>query len=177
MPGGESGVEPPRVVDPEVGEPRPDARLVDDPVAEVTGRKQDVRLQRLLDDRGIGAAPTATPVSTPTWPRSTSPKRPARPAICASSHGSRSRRDSPSNFVVSAKSSVSQGRLTPWPSTSVATVTSEAPLEEAVDLLAPRAERHRAVEHGDAARVEPVDLAREREHRLAAEGDDDGARA
>ena len=58
----------------------------------------------------------------------------------------------------------------------MATVTSARPVEEAVDLLAPRAERHRAVEHRDAARVQAVDLAREREHRLAAEGDDDGAR-
>ena len=126
VPGGEGGVEPPRVVDAEVGEPRPDARLVDDSVAEVAGGELDVRLQRRLDELGSAFA-QAIPVSTPTCPRSTSPKRPARPAICASSHGSRSRRASPSNFVVSAKSSVSQGRLTPWPSTSVATVTSDAP--------------------------------------------------
>ena len=51
-----------------------------------------------------------------------------------------------------------------------------AAVEEAVDLLAPRRERHRAVEHRDPAGMEPVDLAREREHRLAAERDDDGAR-
>ena len=58
----------------------------------------------------------------------------------------------------------------------MATVTSERPLEEPVDLLAPRAERHGAVEHRDAVGVQAVDLAREREHRLAAEGDDDRSR-
>ena len=51
-----------------------------------------------------------------------------------------------------------------------------AAVEEAVDLLAPRRERHRAVEHRDAAGMEPVDLAGEREHRLAAERDDDRSR-
>ena len=45
--------------------------------------------------------------------------------------------------------------------------------EEPVDLLAPRGERHRAVEDRHASGVEPVHLAREREHGLAAEGDDD----
>ena len=55
-------------------------------------------------------------------------------------------------------------------------MTSERPLEEAVDLLASRAERHGAVEDGDPVGVEPVQLPREREHRLAAERDDDRAR-
>ncbi len=47
--------------------------------------------------------------------------------------------------------------------------------EEALDLLPPRRERHRAVEHGDPARMQAIHLSREREHRLAAEGDDDSA--
>ena len=51
-----------------------------------------------------------------------------------------------------------------------------AATEEPVDLLAPRAQRHGAVEHGDPVGVESVDLAREREHRLAAERDDDRPR-
>ena len=51
-----------------------------------------------------------------------------------------------------------------------------AAAEEAVDLLAPRAERHGAVEHRDPVGVQAVDLAREREHRLAAERDDDRSR-
>ena len=51
-----------------------------------------------------------------------------------------------------------------------------AAVEEAVDLLAPRRERHRAVEHRDPTRMQPVDLAGEREHRLAAERDDHRAR-
>ncbi len=67
------------------------------------------------------------PARTPTCPRSTRPKRPALPAICAISQGRRSRRSSPSNFVVSAKRSVSHGRFTPCPRTSVATHTSAAP--------------------------------------------------
>ena len=47
--------------------------------------------------------------------------------------------------------------------------------EEAVDLLAPRGERHRAVEHCNPVRLDAVDLTREREHRLAAEGDENRA--
>jgi ketosteroid isomerase-like protein len=46
---------------------------------------------------------------------------------------------------------------------------------EALDLDAARRERHRAVENRDAAGVTPVQLAGEREHRAAAEGDDHGA--
>ncbi len=48
--------------------------------------------------------------------------------------------------------------------------------EKAVDLLASRRKRHRAVEHRDASRMQAVHLAREREHRAAAERDDDRAR-
>ena len=50
------------------------------------------------------------------------------------------------------------------------------PGEEAVDLLASRCERHRPVQHRDATGVKPVELAREREHGLATEGDDHRAR-
>ncbi len=49
-------------------------------------------------------------------------------------------------------------------------------VEEAVDLLAPRRERHRAVQHRDPAGMQPVDLAGEREDGLAAERDDDRSR-
>ena len=49
--------------------------------------------------------------------------------------------------------------------------------EKPVDLLTPRRERHRAVEHCDAARMEPVHLPGEREHRFAAERDDDRSRS
>jgi hypothetical protein len=41
--------------------------------------------------------------------------------------------------------------------------------QEAVDLLAPRRERHRSVEDGDAPRMQPVDLSGQSEHGLAAE--------
>ena len=49
-------------------------------------------------------------------------------------------------------------------------------VQEAVDLLAPGGERHRAVQHGDAVGSQPVDLAGQREHGSAAEGDDDRPR-
>ena len=49
------------------------------------------------------------------------------------------------------------------------------PTEETVDLLAPGRQRHRPVQHCDPVRVQPVDLTREREHGLAAEGDHDRA--
>src|SRR5206468_5816006 len=51
--------------------------------------------------------------------------------------------------------------------------------DEAVDLLPSRSERHRAVEAGDRARVQLVQLARETDYRPAAEGHDDrgGAQA
>ena len=48
--------------------------------------------------------------------------------------------------------------------------------DEAVDLLAPRRERHRAVEARDPARVELVQLAREADHGAPRERDDDRAR-
>jgi hypothetical protein len=48
---------------------------------------------------------------------------------------------------------------------------------EAVDLLAPRRERHRPVEAGDGAGMQLVQLAGEPDHGAAAEGDDDGPRA
>jgi len=47
--------------------------------------------------------------------------------------------------------------------------------DEAVDLLATRRERHCAVQHGDAAGMKLVQLARQPDHSLAAEGDDNRA--
>ena len=49
------------------------------------------------------------------------------------------------------------------------------PREKAFDLLAARRERHRSVEDGDAAGVEPVHLSGEGENRAATERDDDRA--
>ena len=49
------------------------------------------------------------------------------------------------------------------------------PVHEALDFEASRAERHRAVEDSDAARLPPVQLPGEREHGTAAECDDDRA--
>src|SRR6476659_873387 len=50
-------------------------------------------------------------------------------------------------------------------------------VDEAVDLLFPRRERHRAVEAGDTTRMELVQLAGEADHGAAAEGDDHRAGA
>ncbi len=52
-----------------------------------------------------------------------------------------------------------------------------AAVDEAVDLLAPRRERHRPVEAGDAARMKLVQLPGETDHGAPAERDDDGAGA
>ena len=135
-----------------------------------------MRLERRLDDCRVGVRPRNADehADVARARRARSGRRGRRSARAPTAAGRAA--DSPSNFVVSAKSSVSHGRLTPCPSTSVATQTSAAPVEEAVDLLAARRERHRAVEHRDAVGPEPVDLAGEREHGLAAERDDDRAR-
>ena len=130
MPGDERRIELQRVVDAEVGELRPNARLVDDAVAEVPAGERDVRLERRLDELRF-ARPPAEPGEHADVARARRGRTaPRGPAICASSHGRRSRRSSPSNFVVSAKRSVSHGRLTPWPRTSVATQTSAAPVRK-----------------------------------------------
>src|SRR3954447_3694856 len=57
MPRRKRRIEPTRVVDAEVGEPRPDPGLVDDAVTEVPRRQHHMGLQRLLDDLGIGVCP------------------------------------------------------------------------------------------------------------------------
>ena len=139
-------------------------------------RQRHVRLERGLDEPRGRPTPQPSPASTPTWPRSTRPKRPARPAIWASSQGRRSRRD----LAVELRRLGEEQRLAREVDAVPEDVGRDADVgragQEAVDLLAPRRERHRAVEHGDPARVQPVHLAREREHGLAAERDDDRAR-
>ena len=57
----------------------------------------------------------------------------------------------------------------------MATQTSAAPERKRSISSRLEGERHRAVEDGDATRVQPVHLAGEREHRPATERDDDGA--
>ena len=138
-----------RRLDGEILEPRPEPGRVDHR-GSPCGRPGAARAGRAPSGRAPGRrSPRRSRVSTPTWPRSTRPKRPARPAIWAISHACRSRRSSPSNFCVSAKRSVSQGRLTPCPSTSVAQQTARLPAHEALDLEPARGQRHRAVEDGD----------------------------
>src|SRR5205823_11635022 len=46
-----------RLLDGEIREPGPDASLVDYPVAPVSARQRNVRLERRLDDTGVGVAP------------------------------------------------------------------------------------------------------------------------
>ena len=48
--------------------------------------------------------------------------------------------------------------------------------KEPVDLLAPRRKRHGSVQHGDLARMQQVQLAREPDHGATAERDDDSPR-
>ena len=127
VPRAERGIEVAGVVDAEVAEPRADPRLVDDPVAAMSLGELDVRLERGLDDVRVrvrpGHADEHADVAALDEPEAAGaagdlrelPRQQVPPL------------DSPSNFVVSAKRSVSHGRLTPWPSTSVATQTSAAP--------------------------------------------------
>ena len=173
MPRGERRVEVARVVDAEIAEPWADPRLVDDAVAAVPLRGARRGARAPTRTRSGSALAQGSPTRTPTWPRSTRPKRPARPAICASSHGSRSRRC----LAVELRRLGEEQRLAREVDTVAEDVGRDADLgaagEEAVDLLAPRGERHRAVEHRHPAGLQAVDLTGEREHRLAAEGDDE----
>src|SRR5207249_3258136 len=57
VPRDQGGVEIGRLLDGEIREPRPDASLVDYPVAPVSARQRNVRLERRLDDTGVGVAP------------------------------------------------------------------------------------------------------------------------
>ena len=142
------------------------------------GRREAARAAFSADSTSSGSACAQTiPVRTPTWPRSTSPKRPARPAICAISHACRSRRSSPSNFCRLGEEERLARQIDPVPEDVGRAADVGLSADEAVDLEAARRERHRAVEDGDPARVPPVQLAREREHGAPAEGDDHRARA
>ena len=173
MPRDERRVEAQRVLDAEVGELRPDARLVDDAVAEMAAGQRDVRLERRLDELRVRRPPARARRARRRVRARRGRTGPHALRSARAPTGSRSRRSSPSNFVVSAKRSVSHGRLTPWPRTSVATQTSAAPEMKRSISSRRDDERHRAVEHRDLAGMEPVHLSREREHRAAAERDDD----
>ena len=176
VPGGEGGVEAPGVVDAEIGEPRPDPRLVDDAVAEVPRREHDVGLQRLLDDRRVGARPgharehaDVPALDEPEAPRAAGdlrelPRQQVTPRLAVELRRLGEEQRLAGKVDAVAEHVGGHGHV-------------GRAAEEAVDLLPPRAERHGAVENRDAVRVQPVDLAREREHRLAAERDDDRARA
>ena len=112
MPRRERGLELPGLVDAEVRKPRPDPAGVDDPIAEVAVREADVRLEGRLDERRLGARPrdAAEHADVATFDEAEA----ARPAgDLRQLPRQRSRRSWPSNLLVSAKSSVSHGRLTP----------------------------------------------------------------
>ena len=171
MPRGERGVEVARILDPEVGEPRPDPGLVDDPVAAMAVGQLDVRLERRLDEIRVGARPRDADEHADV----------AALDEPEPSGATRDLRDLPRQQVapllpVELRRLGEEQRL----ARQVDAVTEHvggdahvgAALEEPVDLLAPRRERHRPVEHRYAARVQTVDLARQREHRLAAERDE-----
>ncbi len=57
VPGDERGIQMHRIVDAEIRELRPDARLVDRAVPPVAARKGNVRLERRLDELRVGHSP------------------------------------------------------------------------------------------------------------------------
>src|SRR6188472_2932487 len=174
VPRAERGVEVARILDSEVAQPRADPRLVDDPVPPVPFGQLDVRLQRRLDERWIGARPRdADEHSDVPALDETEPPR----ATCDLRQLPRLER--PTLLAVELRRLGEEERLARQVDTVPEDVRRDADVrvarEEPVDLLAPRRQRHRAVEHGHAVGPEAVHLPCEREHRLAAERDEHGA--
>ncbi len=168
VPRDERGIEAQRIVHAEIRELRPDARFVDDAVAEVAPGQRDVGLERGLDELRVGVGPTDARehADVSALDESEAP-RPAGDL-----------RELPREQVapvlaVELRRLGEQQRLAGQVDTVPENVGRDAhvrpTLEEAVDLLAARAERHGAVEDRDPTGMHAVDLAGEREHRLAAE--------
>ena len=175
VPRGKCGVEVARIVDPEVGQPGTDPRLVHRAVPAMAAGELDVRLEPGLDELGIRLAPAEAG------------EHADMPALdeAEASGATRDlrelpRQERPSRLAVELRRLGEQKRLAREVHAVPEDIGRDAylrgPGEEAVDLLAPGGQRHRAVEHRDLARMPPVHLACEREHGTAAERDDDGAR-
>ena len=155
VPGAEGGVEVAGIVDPEIAEPRADPRLVDDPVAPMALGKLDVRLERRLDEVGVRVRPgdpdEHADVAALDEPEAPCPARDL---------GELPRQQVAPLDSVELRRLGEEQRLARQVDAVSEHVGGDADVrrarEEAVDLLAPRRERHRAVEHRDAARVEPV---------------------
>ena len=123
-----------------------------------------MRLERVLHELRIGDAP-AQPARTPTWPRSTRPKRPARPAIWASS-----------GRQVAARLPVELGRLREQQGLAGEVHAVPEDVRRHADVSRAREKRSISsrreasgiapVEDRDAARMQPVHLAGEREAAL-----------
>src|SRR5262249_17489704 len=164
-----------RVAQAEVGWARPDARLVDDPVAAMTAGQLDVRLERRLDEHRVGPRPRHTGEDTDVAALD-EPE-----ATCAAGDLRELPREQlPPLLPVELRGLDEQQRLAGEVDPVPEHVGGDADVgvagEEALELLAPRRERHRAVEDSDAPRSEPVDLAGESEHGLAAERHEHRAR-
>jgi hypothetical protein len=58
VPGSDCGIELRRIVDAEIGQPRPNPRLVDDAVSPVPAGERNMGLEGGLDELGVGNTPT-----------------------------------------------------------------------------------------------------------------------
>ena len=174
MPRDERRVELQGVVDAEVGELRPDPCLVDDAVSAVATRQRNVRLEPGLDELRIRRSPPepGEHADVPALDK-------AEAAGATGDLGELPRQQVAPLLAVELRRLRKEERLAGKVDAVTKDVRSDAHVrlarEEAIDLLPPRRERHRAVEDGDAALVQAVDLACEREHRPARESHDDGS--
>ena len=175
MPGDERRIEAEWVVDAEIRDLRPDARLVDDAVAEVPAGERNVRLERPLDELFVGRPP-AEPREDPDVAALDEPE----PAGTARDLRQLPGQERPSLLSVELRRLGEEKRLAREVDAMAEHVRRDAHVrgtrEEAIDLLAARGERHRAVEDRDPAGMQAVHFAGEGEHRAAAERDHDGSR-
>ena len=152
VPRGKRRVEVARVIDAEVAEPGADTRLVDDAVAAVTFRQGNVRLERGLDELGVGARPGHADEDTDM----TALDEPET-ARAAGDLRELPREQVAAHLAVELRRLGEQQRLAGQVDAVTEHVRGDADVgaagEEPVDLLAARRERHRPVQHGDAVRA------------------------
>ena len=153
VPGGERGVEMPRVVDAEVGEPRPDARLVDDAVAEVPRREA----RRAAASASSTIAGSALAHGEPGEHADVPALDEAEAPGAARDLRELPRQQVAARLAVELRRLGEEQRLAGEVDAVPEHVRGDGDVgraaEEAVDLLAARAERHGAVEDRDAVRA------------------------
>ena len=175
MPCDEGRIQAQRVVDAEIRQLRPDPRLVDRAVPEMAARKANVRLERRLDELLVRGSP-----AEPGQDAYVSPLDQAEPAGSPGDLRELPRVKVTTLLAVELRRLGEQERLARQVDSVAEDVRRDADVrcagDEALDLLTPRGQRHRAVEHGDLARLEAVHLAGECKHRAPAEGDDHASR-